>query len=444
MTKLIVVIVAAGVVGMIAYGWSHYADGTTAPGEIATATVTRGSISTVVACTGRVVANLDVEIKCKASGEITSLPFDISDPVNKDDLLLQVDPIDEKRMVRQAEAALAASNAKLQTARTSLSVARRDLETERLRARANLKSAEVHARDARAKAQRMKELLAKKLASPEDCETAETTAAQLEVELELARIRLQELETQEEALDLKIQEVELAKAQVLSDELNLGIREKSLKDTTVVSPIAGVVSSREVQIGQIISSGISNVGGGTTTMVVSDLSRMFVLASVDESDIGEVKVGQAATITADAFSGKSFEGRVVRIATQGVNLSNVVTFEVKIEVTSEEKALLKPEMTANVAIITVQKENVLIVPAEAVIRRTGEYFAEIAGGPAKEERKVQVGLRDTEKVEILSGLAEGDRIVVHKETTDSRWNAKKDMGPPPPPMMPPPGGRGRR
>ena len=439
MKKLIVIVMIVGILGAFAYGWSQRTSTTKPSSEATTATVVRGSIRMAVACTGRVVPNLDVQIKCKASGEIIKLPFDVSDQVNKGDLLLQIDPIDEERMLQQAKATLDASQARLQTAKINLSVARRELETQRMRAQANLKFAEANARDATAKAQRMKELLAKKLTSPEEAETADTNAAKLGVDFDLARIRLEELKTQEEALKLKEQDVKLGETDVKSDELKWMIQDKRWKDTNVFSPITGVVATRDVQLGQIISSGISNVGGGTTTMILSDLSRIFVLASVDESDIGQVEVGQAATITADAFLNKDFDGKVIRIATQGVNLNNVVTFEVKIEVTSEDKALLKPEMTANVAIIIAQKDDVLLVPSEAVVRKAGEHIAEVASGDKKEDRKVKVGLNDMTNVEIVSGLSEGDVVVVRKESAETRWSGRKPKGSP---LMGAPGGRG--
>jgi HlyD family secretion protein len=82
--------------------------------------------------------------------------------------------------------------------------------------------------------------------------------------------------------------------------------------------------------------------------VISDLSRVFVLAAVDESDIGQVRPGQRVKVTVDAFRNREFAGEVARIAPRGVNVSNVVTFEVKLEVTARDKDLLRPEMTANV------------------------------------------------------------------------------------------------
>ena len=445
MRKFLLACAVLAVLGLAAYGWTQRTGDTAASDSTALAPVARGTICKSVACTGRVVANLDVDIKCKASGEVVKLPFDVSDQVTRGDLLLQIDPIDEERMVKQAEASLAASRARLETARIALAVARSELGTERLRAQAAIKSAAAKAQDTRAKSGRMKELLGKKLASAEEAETAETTAAELEVVLECAKIRLQELVTQEQALGLEVQDVTLAEAQVTSDELNLEIRRKGLADTNVASPIDGVVSAREVQLGQIISSGISNVGGGTTAMTVSDLSRVFVLANVDESDIGEIRAGQPADITADAFPGRTFPGQVVRIATEGVNTSNVVTFEVKIEVMTPDKALLKPEMTANVCVTTARSDDALLVPVGAVVLRAGKYYAEVCAGPrvagqlAPSERQVEVGLRGGSRVEITGGLSEGEQVVLHE--APSSWTAGKQTMPPPPPMMPPGGPR---
>jgi HlyD family secretion protein len=179
-------------------------------------------------------------------------------------------------------------------------------------------------------------------------------------------------------------------------------------------------------------------------MTLSDMSRIFVLASVDESDIGKVAMDQAVTITADAFAGKKFNGRVVRIAPRGVNVSNVVTFEVRIEVTSENKSLLKPEMTANVQIISASKDDVLVVPVTALTRKKGKMTAtvKLASGQT-EERTVQVGLTDGERYEVLSGLKEGETVVYKKEEPQSRWR-EGGARPPGMGMFPGGGGGGRK
>jgi len=426
----LVVIVGGGA----SYYWARGANGKAAASETTTAAVELGPIRQVVSSTGRVVANLDVDIKCKASGEIIKLPYDVSDSVKKGDLLLELDPVDQQRILTQAEVALSASKARLEVAKQNLAVAERTLVTDRRRAEANLTSAEARAADAQAKAEREKVLLASKLASQEEYDTAETAAVQATGDLEGAKVKMDELKTQESALELQRQQVKLAESEVASDNISYSVAQDRLADTKVVAPMDGVVSARNVQTGQIIASAVSNVAGGTTVLTLSDLSHIYVLASVDESYIGEVTVGQRATITADAYPGKRFRGEVVRIATKGANLSNVVTFEVKIEVMGEDKALLKPEMTANVDVICAEKKDALLVPVDAVTVKGGKHVVTLAAGkangadPKGEEKQVEIGITDGQKTEIVSGLKEGDTVVVRAPGADSRWNSQGRPG----------------
>jgi HlyD family secretion protein len=416
------VVLAGGVGSYLLFGGGSGQAATVATTSTA---VERGNIRQVVACSGRVVANFDVDIKCKASGQITKLPHDVSDMVKQGDLLVELDPVDEQRVLHQAEVSLSASQARLVTAKQNLAIAEANLVTSEKRTKADLASAQARAADARAKADRMRQLLEKKLASQEEADTAETSAVQAAADLIGAEASLEEIEAQRLGLEVKRQDVKLAEATVEADTIDRTIAEDRLKDTKVVAPMDGVVAARNIQIGQIISSGISNVGGGTTILTLSDLSRIFVLASVDESDIGKVKEGQPAIITADAYPGRTFDGQVVRVAVRGVNSSNVVTFEVKIEVTSDNKQLLKPEMTANVEIVAAEKQGVLIVPVEAVLRKGRSFYVTLAKGAGGQEQEVRVGLNDGLRTEISEGVSEGDTVTFRKGESDSRWSAQQ-------------------
>jgi len=145
---------------------------------------------------------------------------------------------------------------------------------------------------------------------------------------------------------------------------------------TVNAPIDGVVTDVETQLGGMMSSASVNAGGGTTAMTVSDMSRSSSCLG-DESDIGGVELGQPVEITADAFPNKIFSGKVVLIATLGINTSNVVTFNVKIEVTSPNRDLLKLLMTANVKIIESTRKAVVMVPMMAVIHRGSQMWVSV-------------------------------------------------------------------
>jgi RND family efflux transporter MFP subunit len=431
-TWIVVPLVALACAGGYWY-WSSRAKAAAPKAATPTAKIERGAVRQSVSSTGKVVSNLDVEIKCKASGTVVKLPFDISQAVKKGDLLLELDPRDEQQRVRQAEATVRASQARLINARESLALADEKLKTDRQRAESALTAAQARAQDARAKAERTRELQGKKLASLEEAETAQTAAAQAAAEAENAATGIEELKNQARTLEQARQQIRIAEAQVDTDQVDLDLARQRLSETRVVSPIDGVVTQRTVQIGQIISSGISNVGGGTTALVISDLSRVFVLAAVDESDIGQVLPGQRVTVTVDAYRGREFAGEVARISPRGVNVSNVVTFEVKLEVTARNKDLLRPEMTANVDILIDERADALLCPTDALFRRGGKTLVTVqAADGSKADREVRAGISDGRKTEILSGLAAGETVLVLG--SDSKWNGQGQR-PGGPPMM---------
>jgi len=437
--KIVIITIVSVGIAIGCYLWSGDSNGSSTDSSLSTTVkAERGPIQLRIESTGRVVSNLDVEIKCKASGEVIGVPYDVSDPVKKGDLLVELDPIDEQRRVKQAEVNLSSSKAKLVQAQQNLETAERNLVNDMSRAQADLKAARAKFQDAHAKAERAKKLLEAKRVSIEENETAQTTASLAAADLENAKIALAELKVKKDALEVLRQDVILAEGQVESNKIALEMAQQRLKDTKVFAPIDGVIAARQVEVGQIISSPTSNVGGGTALLVLSDLSRIFVLASVDESDIGRIEVGQRVTITADAFPDKEFYGKVVRVAARGENTSNVVTFDVKIEVLSEGKQNLKPEMTANVVVIAAESENALLVPSDAVYRRNGKTFVLVpSDGQQPERRNVEVGIDDGVRTEILSGLKEGEEVVHSKGQIQSRWARQRGnrSRPPMSPMM---------
>ncbi len=389
--------------------------------------VTRGSLRATVEATGRVVPEQEVEIKCKASGEVVKLPVDVSDRVEKGDLLVQLDPEDEEQNVKRAEVDLAVSEARLAQARLALQIAEWDLKSERLRAKAALQSAQVKAEDAAARLKRVEQLREKKIASEEELDAACATEAQADATLKDAQARIEDLKTKEVQLASRRHDITIAEQQVEAIRISLADAKRRLADTTVPAPIAGVVATRNVQVGQIIASGVSNVGGGTSVLTLADLSRIYVLVSVDESDIGRVRVGQPAAITVDAYPDRRLRGEVVRVATKGEVTSNVVTFEVKVEVTSRQKHVLKPEMTANVAVVTVDKADTLLLPVAAVQRRGPRSVVRVANASGEPEmRPVTVGESDGERIEILEGVEEGDRVILPDKAGAGRWRQEDD------------------
>jgi HlyD family secretion protein len=392
------VILAALVGGGYAYFYSREKTAAAAVVPPQTEKVTRRTVQKEITANGKVASNRDVDIKCQASGKVVKLPYDISDHVTIGDVLLELDPVDQARSVDQAEAQFKASQARLEQAKLNLRVAEMNLPTTTSRVQAEFESVKAKAADAKAKAQRTQELYNDKLASKEELETAQTTATQAEANVASAQAALDELEQQKISLEVKRQDIKTAEAQVAQDDAKLKLAKLQLSYTQVRVPEDEAsktadyrVAALSVQLGSIVQSGSSGFSGGTSVMTLSDVSHMFVLASVDESDIGQVadpsRGGdkQKARITVDAYPGVEFDGEVVRVATKGVNTSNVVTFEVKIEVTSPNKSLLRPEMTATARLIIASRPDVLSIPAGAFSRNppgdTGAPRAADAAAP---------------------------------------------------------------
>jgi multidrug efflux pump subunit AcrA (membrane-fusion protein) len=429
MAALLLLLIGVGIGGWVWHRATVAASALTASAADVVA-AEKGSVEKGIDSSGKVVSNLDVDIKCRASGEVIKLPFDISQSVKKGDLLCQLDPTDEMLAVRSADAAVAQAKAQVAQAQDDLEQAEQALDTTRRKDESDLASAKVKAANLRAKANREKQLLDQHFGSQEDMETAETDAAAAEGAYQEAQIAIDELKQQAIQVEYKRESVKTAEAQLASQQVMLETQKQQLAYTTVNSPIDGVVSALNIQKGAIVASGMSGFSGGTTILTLSDLSHVFVMATVDESDVGAVQVGQNARITVASFPDRTFTGTVTRIATKGVNSSNVVTFEVKVEVLDPHKDLLRPEMTGNVRIIQSSKPDVVTLPSSAVTHDDGKAYVTL---PSGERREVTTGLDNSEVVEIVSGIKPGDRVLLTATELPTRWKSKETRGGPPPP-----------
>lgn len=421
----LVLIILLGIIAAIKLFSS--AEKKTAKKDIKTAIIQRGSIQMNIACTGKIVSNLDVEIKSKASGKVIKLPYDISHDVRASTLLVELDPTDEQRNVEKAEATIEAAKARLNHAKQELMITESKVKTALKDIQAELESAKAAWEDAESKAKREEQLFKKNLSSREQLDTRQTEAIRAKTTYERVLVKEEELMAQEMEVEIKRQAVQLEESKVRSAAIDLEIANQCLQDTRILSPIDGVVTSKYVQIGQIISSGINTIHGGTTLLVVSDLSRIFVIASVDESDIGKVELGQKVEISVDSYPETTFLGKIVQIATKGINVSNVVTFDVKIEISGKNKNLLKPEMTANVKIIAQEKEDVVLAPEEAVdFSQQGPEVRIFSADGTITPRAITLGLTNGKMAEITKGVKEGEIVLLNPGQIQSKWsNVKK-------------------
>jgi HlyD family secretion protein len=310
--------------GMVACSESDAseANGGTNGSEIAVAE--RGDLDIRVEAAGQLEPILVVEVKSKASGEITALHVETGDPVERGDLLAEVDPRDVRNALAQAQADLEVAQARLQIAESQAGRAR--------------------------------------------------------------ELRESNVVTQQE-LESSVLELANARAALTRAETNLELAEERMGDVTIRAPITGTIIEKPVEAGMIISSASGNVSGGTTLMNMADLSTMQVRTLVDETDIGKVEPGQVARVQVEAFPNRTFMGTVYKIEPQAVVDQNVTMFPVLVRLDNEE-GLLKPNMNAEVQVEVAQREDVVLVPNAAVVGVSDASAAgEVLGLSADEVRE---------------------------------------------------------
>lgn len=238
------------------------------------------------------------------------------------------------------------------------------------------------------------------------------------------------------------EELEDAEYDYDTAESSLSKTESDLAETVITAPMDGVVVGEPKSAGTMAVQGNSNP---TVIMTIADMSRKQIIAKVDETDIGSVKVGQKATFTVDTYNGKTFNATVSRISqtdvtnswninTSSTNTSTptVIYYYVILDVDDPDNLLL-PAMTARVDIVTDEKENVLVVPISALKTDSSGSYVMVSAGKEQEKRYVSTGIYSDEYVEITDGLTDGEQLVV---TYKSKSSSSKNMGGPPPPPPP--------
>jgi HlyD family secretion protein len=277
--------------------------------------------------------------------------------------------------------------------------------TERLQAEVKIAQAEYDLAQAQ-------ESLAEIEAGPDPKEVtrAETQVAQAELNLAQAQESLAEIEAGPDP-----KEIELAEAKVVSAQATLEEAQAALLAGTMIAPFDGTVISVGAELGDLVSA--NNV-----IVSLTDLSNLRVMATVDETDIGLVEIGNQVNITFDAFPSRRFTGQVLEVPLQGNLVQNVLTYEVPVSLEGRDLEGLRPGMTANLTIVVGQRQNALLVPALAVQLGEEGYVVLVQDTPegSAVATPVQVGLSDGTYVEVVAGLIEGDQVVVQYEAADEQ------------------------
>jgi HlyD family secretion protein len=385
---VIIVVVVLGV----AFGLIAATRGGTKIDPSKLAKVEKGDLAKSVVATGKVEPITKVEVKSKASGIVKKLLVQPSDKVKNGQLLAQLDKEEIQAQVDQSRAAS-------QAAEASLKGAEADWE----RAKVDAEGPDVPL---------LKHAYERAVGMAKEGVVSESALEDAQKNYEMALNKQNVAKAQLIVLKAKIAQ---SQAQVARDRANLKQLEEQLSYTDIESPIDGVVLSRDVEMGDAVSSILVLGSSATLVMTLGDISQVYVKGKVDESDIGKVYLGQPARIKVESFKDKTFNGAVTRISPMGVEKDNVTTFEVRVSI-NNPGGELKAEMTANAEIILEEHKNVLQIPEGSIIydkdKKASVEVPDHKGKDGKRKLAVNIGISNGAKTELLSGLKEGDQVVL--------------------------------
>jgi len=390
---IIISIVSAAVLALVIVGVAATRGGPKIdPTKLAK--VEKGDLAKSVVATGKVTPITKVEIKSKASGIVKKLDVDAGDKVRQGQILAELDKVEIEAQVNSARAQLLSSEANLKSAQ------------------ADQKRLEVDALGVDVPTLQRAYERATNMAKDGVVSAQALDDAQRNYELAVNKRDVAHAQ-------LAVGKAKVAQAQADVEKSHAALKqfEEQYSYTTITAPIDGVVLSRDVEVGDAVSSILVLGSGATLVMTLGDTSEVYVKGKVDESDIGKVYLGQPARIRVETFKDKTFTGHVTKISPMGVEKDNVTTFEVRVSI-NNPGGELKAEMTANAEIVLDEHKNTLMIPEGAILYDKDKHASVQVPDPKGKDgmRKVAVniGISNGAKTEVLSGLKEGDQVVLQQ------------------------------
>jgi HlyD family secretion protein len=355
--------------------------------------VSRGEVVRNVTASGKLRALNTIKVGAEVSGQVTRVYVDFNSPVRAGQVLAEIDPTRLRARVQQARAQVASAQAALAQA-------------EATSARAGTEIAIQQREYAR-----REQLAGRGYLSRSSLDVAQSTLAGAQAGRRTSAAQISS-----------------ARAQIAQANAELSSAQLDLSRTRITAPASGVIINKLVEPGTTVAASFQTPN---LFEIAADITRMQVEASVDESDIGQIKVGQQVRFTVDAYPGERFSAVVRQRRQAAVESANVVSYLVILEVDNRSGKLL-PGMTANVEIVTGRAEQALRVPTTALrfrpkagdrpagkATRTGSHvFVVNAADPYKPLRKaVKLGLQGEEYVQVTAGLRQGEKVLVRTRST---------------------------
>lgn|GEM_PF-248573 len=389
-----------------------------------TAIVKKGNLKISVVGDGLLEGINYALIKSKIGGQRLTKVVEEGVKVRANQVIAQLDTRESDLQVKQAKANLENAQARLNQTRISSELQVLQMQNDLKIAESSLREAKINFELVKSELTRDKQLFQGNSLSEVDLKEIEAKYLIAQEKYEQAKEKLNFLQSANPIKEELLQaDIKSAQAQVNQAQISVNQALLQSEDTSIRSPFSGVVTSVKAQVGDLIFS-------GHTIATVSDLTTIYMKCYIDEIDISPLKIGQIAKITVDSLPGETLKGKVTSIGQEAKVQQYTSNYEVLIELENTEEKLL-PGMTGTAEIIIAQRKGVLLVPntALAEIRGRKAVLVLIDGKP--QLRRVKTGLTDGKYTEIISGLEEGEKVIIKTYSAPGSSSTQSSMLIPP-------------
>lgn len=363
----------------------------------------KGEIESTFLYSGKVKPVTEANVASTIQGKVAKINFDVGDKVNKNDVLFEMDTVDIQNNINTLKAQLASAQASVQSAQTNIDLANGTaMQSQIEAAKSGLETAEIAYNNSKNTYENNKILYEQNIISKTEFDNIELAYKNAEINYNKAKDSYEIVNKMPEENLRKAQDgLNSAKASVKIYETNIASAQKSLTDAKVKSPINGVVTSRTIEEGVLLSQ-------AAVPMTIADMSTVNLVVSVSEQIVNDIHSDDVVGVKIAAISDDSIQGKVTTVspaANQGG------TYDVKIEIPNES-GIIKSGMFGEVSFVKEKTSGTIILPRSCVITKNDENYVFVNENNIAVRKDVSLGIDSGDKIEVLSGLEEGMDVII--------------------------------
>lgn len=363
------------------------------------------NLSVKVTASGSVIPVQEVNLSPKMSGRLVKLFVDQGDRVEAGQVVAQMDDRDIQAQVRQQKANVELAGARLAEARAG------SRSEEIAQAQAQVAAAQSQVNLTQERTVRYQNLFRQGAIAKDQLDEVLANAQSAQANLQQTQKRVEELRN-----GTRIEQVDQAEAQLAQAEAALQSVQVQAEDMSIRSPLSGIVSQKYANVGAFVTptTSASATSSATSTSIVAVASNLEVLAKIAETDIAQIKMGQAVEIQADAFPGQIFKGRVRLVAPSAVVEQNVTSYQVRVTLGTGQQTL-KAGMNVDLNFVGDRLKDALVIPTVAIVTQQGKTGVMVADDKQQPQfRPVTIGVSQDEDTQVLQGLELGEQVFVYQ------------------------------